>query len=131
MRHSPLTLGGVLKKPIIVALGACFAFMALASAAWATITITQAPAGQPSPGYYKNLSPWGTGGTCPGNGGNAYASSDRIRLGFGWFANNPGGLKGFFQNTHGSVSITGTDTFSDSWARSKSGSPFVTTRGIT
>lgn len=117
-----------MKKRIIAAFAASLAAMAVASTAGATITITQAPAGQPTPGYYKNLSPWQSG-TCGGNGG-TYASTDRIRLGFGWFANNQGGLSQFFKNTHGSVSITGSDTFSDSWARSRNGSPFVTQQGI-
>ncbi len=120
-----------MKKRIVAALAASFALMALASTAGATITITQAPAGQPTPGYYKNLSPWQSG-TCGGNGG-TYSSTDRIRLGFGWFANNQGGLTQFFKNSHGTVDITSstnTDTFHDEWARSKNGSPFVTQQGI-
>lgn len=96
------------------------------SAAHATITVTQAP---PGPGY-QNLSPWSQTATCGGQGGTYSASGNPIRLSFGWFANNQGGLKQFFQNSHGYVSITGSDTFSDSWSNSKSGSPFVTQQGI-
>ena len=96
------------------------------SAAQATITVTQAPAG---PGY-QNLSPWTGTGICGGQGGTYSASGAPIRLGFGWFANNQGGLKQFFSNSHGSISITGTDAFSDSWSSSKSGTPFVTQQGI-
>jgi hypothetical protein len=127
-----------MKKRIIGALAASLALMALASTAQAAITITQAPAG---PGY-QNLSPWNCGTpTDPhhyyltprydSNGNRIGTTGLPIRLGFGWFANNNGGLKQFFQNTHGSVSITGTDTLSDSWTSANSGTPFVTTSGIT
>ena len=127
-----------MKKRIIGTLAASFAMMALASTAGAAITITQAPAG---PGY-QNLSPWNCGTTADphhyyltprydSDGNRIGTTGLPVRLGFGWFANNKGGLKQFFQNTHGSVSITGTDTLSDSWTSSKSGSPFVTTSGIT
>jgi hypothetical protein len=92
----------------------------LAATAGAAITITPAPAG---PGY-QNLSPW----NCDGR--TFSQSGSPIRLGFGWFANNEGGLKQFFRNTHGSVSITGTDTFNDSWNNSSNGNPFVTQQGI-
>jgi hypothetical protein len=111
----------------LAALVVALALSVGASTAQAAITITQAPAG---PGY-QNLSPWTSNGICGGNGGTYSLSDPRpIRLGFGWFANNQGGLKQFFQNSHGSVSITGTDTFSDSWANSKNGSSFVTQQGI-
>ena len=111
-----------MKKRFIAVLAALFAVLALAATAAAAITITQAPAG---PGY-QNLSPW----NC--NGQTFSASGAPIRLGFGWFANNQGGLKQFFTNTHGTVDITtSTDTFHDQWSRSPSGSPFVTQRGIT
>jgi hypothetical protein len=113
--------GGVMKKRFIAVLAASFAVLAFAAAAAAAITITQAPAG---PGY-QNLSPWNCGG-------HVYSASGApIRLGFGWFANNQGGLKQFFANTHGTVDITGTDTFHDQWSRSQSGSPFVTQQHIT
>jgi len=110
-----------MRKRIIVALAASLASMALASTAGAAITITQAPAG---PGY-QNLSPWNCGG-------HVYSASGApIRLQFGWFANNQGGLRQFWDNSHGSVAITGTDTFADSWTDSKNGTPFVTAQGIT
>ncbi|HEX3237067.1 MAG TPA: hypothetical protein VHQ99_01535 [Gaiellaceae bacterium] len=110
-----------MKKRIIAVLATSFAVLALAATAAAAITITQAPAG---PGY-QNLSPW----TCEGH---SYSlANGSIRLGFGWFANNQGGLKQFFTNTHGTVDISGTDTFHDQWARSSTGSPFVTQQGIT
>ena len=118
-----------MKKRIVAALAASLALMTLASTAGATITITQAPGGQPSPGYYKNLSPWTlTPGTACGGNGGTYASTDRIRLGFGWLASNRAGVREFFLDTHGYVQITGSDTFNDTWARS--GTPFVTTQGI-
>jgi len=110
-----------MKKRILVVLAASFAVLALAATAAAAITITQAPAG---PGY-QNLSPW----NC--NGHVYSASGSPIRLGFGWFANKQGGLKQFWQNTHGTVDITGTDTFHDEWSRSPTGTPFVTQQGIT
>jgi hypothetical protein len=116
-----------MKKRVSAALAASFALMALASTAGATITITQAPAG---PGY-QNLSPWSSTGVCGGQGGTYSASGAPIRLGFGWFANNQGGLKQFFQSTSGTVDITGTDTAHDAWAATKNGGPPVSQQGIT
>ena len=110
-----------MKKSIIAALAASFAVLALAATAAAAITITQAPAG---PGY-QNLSPF----NC--NGHSYDVNGAPIRLAFGWFANTQGGLKQFFSGTHGTVDISGTDTFHDEWASSRNGSPFVTQRGIT
>jgi hypothetical protein len=101
----------------IIAL-AVLALGVFASTAGAAISIAPALAG---PGY-QNLSPW----TC--NGRTFSQSNGPIRLGFGWFANNQGGLKQFFNNSHGSIAITGTDTFNDSWANSKNA--FVTAQGI-
>jgi hypothetical protein len=109
-----------MKKRIIAALAASFALMALASTAGATITITQAP---PGPGY-QNLSPW----TCEGR---TYSrASGPIRLQFGWGAHTESQMRQFFLYSHGSVSITGSDTFSDSWANSPTGEPFLTQQGI-
>jgi hypothetical protein len=112
------------KRLITFMTGIGLALSILAATASAAITITQAP---PGPGY-QNLSPWNCGG-------HFYkASGAPIRLGFGWFANNEGGLKQFFQNTHGDVSIQNTadptDTFSDSWVSDNTGAPFVSTQGI-
>jgi hypothetical protein len=110
-----------MKKRIIAALAASFALMALASTAGAAITITQAaPAG---PGY-QNLSPWNCGGRTYS------ASGAPIRLGFGWAAHTSAQMRQFFQYSHGSVSITGTDTLSDSWADNPNATPYVSQRGI-
>jgi hypothetical protein len=116
-----------MKKRIIAALMASLASMVLASAASAA-TITQAPAG---PGY-QNLNPFpNSSGVCGGNGGTYSLSGNPIRLTFGWGAHTTSQMTGFFKNSHGSVTITGTnDTFSDSWANSPSGSPFVSQQGI-
>jgi hypothetical protein len=111
---------GSMKKRIIAALAASLALMALASTAGAAITIAQAPAG---PGY-QNLSPW----TC--NGRTFSASGNPIRLGFGWAAHTASQMRQFFLYSHGSVSISGSDTFSDSWADNPSGDPFVTAQNI-
>src|SRR3954469_24929227 len=105
-----------MRKGMIAALAASFAVMVFAGAAGATIAIAQAPAG---PGY-QNLSPW----NC--NGHSYSASGAPIRLGFGWFANNQGGLRQFWSNTSGTVDITsgtvdnpGTDTLHDQWTETK------------
>jgi hypothetical protein len=102
-------------KRIIAALAASLAVMAFASTAGAAIGITQAPAG---PGY-QNLSPW----TCEGH--TYSASGAPIRLGFGWAANTPAQMRQFFQYSHGSVAIAGTDTFFDSWADNPNATPYV------
>jgi hypothetical protein len=126
-----------MKKRIIVTLAASLALVVLASTAEAAITVTQAPAG---PGY-QNLSPWNCGGRTyyltPHQGtdqnGNPFTipgSGQPIRLGFGWAANTPSQMTQFFRYSHGSVSITGTDTFADSWADNPSGNPFVTAQNI-
>jgi len=109
-----------MKKRIIAALAASFALMALASTAEAAITITQAPAG---PGY-QNLSPWNCGGRTYS------ASGAPIRLGFGWAAHTAAQMSQFFQYSNGSVSITGTDTLSDSWADNPNATPYVSQQGI-
>ena len=108
---------------IVVALVALTAVTAASAA-----TITQAPAG---PGY-QNLNPFpNSSGVCGGNGGTYSLSGNPIRLTFGWGAHTNSQMTGFFKNSHGSVTITGTnDTFSDSWANSPSGSPFVSQQGI-
>jgi hypothetical protein len=110
-----------MRKRFIAVLAASFTALVLAATAAAAITITQAPAGT----GYQNLSPW----TC--NNHTYSIANGPIRLGFGWFANNSGGLKQFFTNTSGSVDISGTDTFHDQWTESKTGAPFVTQQGIT
>jgi hypothetical protein len=109
-----------MKKHLIAVLAASFAAMALAATAAAAITITQAPGG---PGY-QNLSPW----NC--NGRSYSASGAPIRLGFGWAAKNSAEMTQFFKYSHGTVSITGTDTFSDSWADNPGGTPYVSQQGI-
>lgn len=125
-----------MKKRIIVALAASFALVVLASTAEATITITQAPAG---PGY-QNLSPWNCGGRtyyltphqgtdANGNPITVPGSGDPIRLTFGWGALNGSNMTQFFQNESGTVTITGTDSLSDSWGRT-SGSPPTSADGI-
>jgi len=109
-----------MKKCVIATLVASFAVMAFASTAGAVITITQAPAG---PGY-QNLSPW----SC---GGRTYSASGApIRLGFGWAAHTAAQVRQFFQYSHGSVSITGSDTLSDSWADNPNATPYVSQQGI-
>ena len=109
-----------MKKRIVATLATLFATLALASTAAAAITITQAPAG---PGY-QNLSPW----TC--NGRNYSLANGPIRLGFGWAAHTTAQMRQFFQYSHGSVSITGTDTLSDSWADNPNATPYVSQLGI-
>ena len=109
-----------MKKRFIAALAASIALMALASTAGAAITITQAPAG---PGY-QNLSPWNCGGRTYS------ASGAPIRLGFGWAAHTSAQMTQFFKYSHGSVSITGTDTLSDSWADNPNATSYVSQRGI-
>ncbi len=126
-------------RRIIVSLVAAVALAvsALASTAGATITITQAQAG---PGY-QNLSPFNCGGrtfyltphyvTDPnGNMFQVQGSGLPIRLGFGWAAHQESQMRQFFLYSHGSVSISGTDTFADSWADNPAGTPYVTQQGI-
>ena len=128
-----------MSKRIIVSLIAAVALAvsALASTAGATITITQAQAG---PGY-QNLSPHTCGGRtfyltahqgtdANGNPIQVPGSGLPIRLSFGWGANTDSQMRQFFKYSHGSVSITGSDSFSDSWANSPSGDPFVSQQGI-
>jgi hypothetical protein len=126
-----------MNKRIIAALVALLALMALASTAEAAITVTQAPAG---PGY-QNLSPFNCSGRTfyltPHEGtdanGNPFTipgSGQPIRLGFGWAAHTPSQMRQFFTYSHGSISITGTDTFSDSWSDNPNGTPYVSQQGI-
>lgn len=123
-----------MKRSVIAALAASFTLLVLASSAGAVITVTQAPAG---PGY-QNLSPWNCGGHTyyltpryDASGAWIPNTGNPIRLQFGWFANNEGGLRQFWDNTHGFVSITGSDTFGDSWLDSTNSRPFVTGQNIT
>jgi hypothetical protein len=106
-------------RKVFAALMALVAVLALAGTAAAAITISQAPAG---PGY-QNLSPW----TCEGR---TYdLSNGPIRLMFGWGAHTRSQMTQFFKYSSGTVTITGTDTFSDSWS-STGGEPFVSQQGI-
>ena len=102
----------------------------VASTAGAAITITQAPAG---PGY-QNLAPYPNGvGGCFGStdsGPNYSASGRPIRLQFGWGAHTNAQMTQFFQESNGTVDITGTDTFHDSWAYNPNGTPYLTQQGI-
>ena len=108
-------------RKLIATLAALAATLVFTGAATAAITISQAPAG---PGY-QNLSPY----ACEGR---TFDLSDGpIRLQFGWGAHTTSQMEQFFKYTHGTVTITGTDTFSDSWANSASGAPFVSQQGIT
>ena len=119
-----------MKKRIIAALAASLTMMALASTAGAAITITQAPAGprlsKPQPVDLRRqdvlLTPHQV--TDPnGNTSTIPASGEPIRPGFGWVAQNASLMSGFFKNSHGFDSITGTDTFSDSWPDNPKGTP--------
>ena len=104
----------------LIATLAALAAMVFAGTATAAIPISQAPAG---PGY-QNLSPW----TCQGR---TFDLSDGpIRLSFGWGAHTPSQMAQFFRFSYGSFSITGTDTAGDDWVNSPSGTPFVSTQGI-
>jgi hypothetical protein len=108
------------KKRIIVLLAASFAVLALAGTAAAAITITQAPGG---PGY-QNLAPF----NCNNR---TYSLADGpIRLQFGWAAKNQAEMTQFFKYSHGTVDITGTDTFHDQWADNPAGTPYLTQQGI-
>ena len=122
-----------MKKRMIAALTASFALLALASAAGAAITISQAPGG---PGY-QNLSPWNCTGhqyyltpRYDASGAWIPNTGNPIRLVFGWAAKNAAEMTQFFQHSHGSVSITGDDTFSDAWTDNPAGTPFVSQAGI-
>jgi hypothetical protein len=128
-----------MSRRIIVSLIAAVALAvsALASTAGATITITQAEAG---PGY-QNLSPFNCGGktfyltphyvTDPnGQMFQVQGSGLPIRLGFGWAAHQESQMRQFFLYSNGSVSISGTDTFADSWTDNPAGTPYVTQQGI-
>ncbi len=126
-----------MKKRIIAAVVASLALMVLASTAGAAITATQAPAG---PGY-QNLSPYACNGRTfylsPHQGTDANGnpvivpnSGDPIRLGFGWGAQTSQNMVQFFQNESGTATITGTDSFSDSWSAVRSGNPPTSLDGI-
>lgn len=124
----------------LIATLAAFAALVFAGTATAAIPISQAPAG---PGY-QNLSPY----TCEGRtfyltphyfdpdpitgiAQQIPGSGLPIRLQFGWGAHTPSQMAQFFKYSSGTVTITGTDTFSDSWANSTSGAAFVSQQGIT
>jgi hypothetical protein len=109
-----------MRKRVTALTAALFAALVLAATAGAVITVTQ---GQPGPGS-QNLSPW----NCQGR---TYSlANGPIRLVFGWAANTQSQMSGFFQYSSGSVSISGTDTFADSWVGGNSGTPYVTQKGI-
>jgi hypothetical protein len=125
-------------KRVIVSLIAALALVLTATAS-AAISITQAPAG---PGY-QNLSPYNCDGKTfyltphyfdpdPNTGiaNQIPGSGLPIRLGFGWGAQTQQNMVQFFQNESGTVSITGTDTLSDSWGKT-SGNPPTSLDGIT
>ena len=130
----------MMSKRIIVALmgAVALAVSALASTAGAAITITQAPAGS----GYQNLSPYNCSGRTfyltphffdpdPNTGiaNQIPGSGLPIRLGFGWGAQTTQNMQQFFKNESGTVSITGTDSLSDSWGAT-SGNPATSVDGI-
>ncbi len=115
---------------LVTALAATLAFAASAGA-----TISAAPADPnlaPTRANYQFLDPYICGGTDPQNGYQTIKLSDPrpVLFKFGWVAMQPSQMTQFFSNQHGTYSIAGADSFTDSWSTT-SGEPATSTQGIT